>query len=389
MAAWMGKERVSKEIEAIFPDIWEINRWLYENPELPGEEKRAVQRLSAYLKKQGFRVEEGTAGLETAFTAVYKVGEGGPRVGFLAEYDALPEVGHGCGHNIIAASCIGAAVALSRVLKKPAEIVVFGTPDEEYDGGKIYMAEAGVFSGMDAVMQTHILPDGTYVGGSSTPHQALVISFHGKAAHTAFNPTEGINALNALIITFNGLNALQQSLKPGTRIPATITNGGGAPNVVPKFTQMRIHVTTLEPDYLAEVVSKIENCAQAGGTATGAQVEVWKGPLYKKLYTNDTLTRILRKNVEAQGYKTEEPPPARMATDVGNVSWECPTTMCHLSLESPGLPMHSRELADATVSPKGEKMLMAAAKSMAAAALEVITDPLLLQAVRKDYGAGP
>lgn len=380
-----NKIRIYKEAEKIFPEVFELNRWLYENPELPRNEYRAVEKTTDYLKQNGFEIQYKTAGLDTAFTAKYVVGEGGPKIGFLAEYDALPEVGHGCGHNIIASSCVGAAVALSRSIKTPVELIVYGTPDEEYDGGKIIMAEAGVFSDLDAAMQIHVSTDRNEVGVSSTPHQTMVVSFHGKPAHTAANPTEGVNALNAVILTFVALNAILQYLKPGTRIPATITHGGGAPNAVPQFAQMRIHVTTLEPDYLLEVVEKIENCARAGGLATGAKVDIWKGPIYKKLYPNKILTEILEENMRALGRKLQDPPPATAATDVGNVSRECPTIMAHISLDLPGAALHTKEVAAATVGEKGEKALTDSIKAMAGTAVDIITNPKLLAEMKNEF----
>jgi amidohydrolase len=380
------KEEVARKVEELFPEISSLSCWLYENPELPRAEYQAVEKITGYLAEKGFQIESGVAGLETAFVARCKIGEGGPRIGFLAEYDALPEVGHGCGHNFIAASCVGAAAALAQTIRDPAEIIVFGTPDEEYDGGKIIMAEAGVFRGTDAAMQIHVLPGTSYLGGSSTPHQTMVISFHGKPAHTAFNPTEGISALNAVLITFIGLNAMQQYLKPGTRIPATVTDGGGAPNIVPEFAQMRIHVTTLEPDYLTEVVNRIEDCARAGALATGARVDIWKGPVYRKLYCSNELTRTLKRNLEGFGFSFEDPPEASFATDVGNVSWECPTTLGFLSMESPDLPLHTKELAARTVSERGREILENVVKGMAATAVDLITDAGLLARIRQGYG---
>ncbi len=380
-----AKEKLYGKITDIFPQLIELNTWLYENPELSAKEFNSAAKICDYLEDNQFQVERNVADLETAFVAKFKISEGGPKIGFLAEYDALPEVGHGCAHNIIASSCVGAAVALSKSLEEPSEIIVFGTPDEEFDGGKIVMAEAGIFAGIDAAMQVHADSDRSYIGGSSTPHQTMLIDFHGVPAHTAFNPTEGISALNAVLITFMGLNAMQQYLKPGTRIPATITNGGGAPNLVPKFAQIRIHITTLEPDYLDEVVQKIENCARGGALATGAKVEIWKSSPYKKLYSNETLTQIFRKNVEEQNYTLIEPPAANAATDVGNVSWECPTALCFLTLESPGIPLHTEELAAATVEKKGEKMLKNAIMAMASTALEIITDQSILKKIKEDF----
>ncbi len=237
----------------------------------------------------------------------------------------------------------------------------------------------------DFSRQIHASTDRNEAGGSSTPHQTMVISFHGKPAHTAANPSEGVNALNAVIITFVGLNAMQQYLKPGTRMPATVTHGGGAPNAVPHFAQMRIHVTTLEPDYLLEVVEKIENCAKAGGLATGARVDIWKGPIYKKLYPNKILTEALEENMRALGRKLQDPQPATAATDVGNVSWECPTTMAYISLNLPGIALHTKEVAEATVGEKGEKALMDSIKAMAGTVIDIITNPKLLAEMKNEF----
>ncbi|MBA1336925.1 MAG: N-acyl-L-amino acid amidohydrolase [Firmicutes bacterium] len=379
------RQRVKDEVMRVLPEVQDLSSWLYNNPEVPMHEYKAVERITKYLEKEGFEVETGIAGLETAFIARYRIGGGGPRIGFLAEYDALPEVGHGCGHNIIAASCVGAAATLARVLEVPAEIIVFGTPDEEYDGGKIIMAEAGVFSGLDIAMQIHPNPSGNYISTYSTPHRTMVISFKGKAAHTAANPTEGVNALNAVLVTFAGLNALQQYLKPGSRMPATITHGGGAPNAVPEFAQMRVHLTTLEPDYLLELVEKVENCAKAGGLATGAEVDIRKGPIYKRLYSNRGLSRIMEQKMQDLGLKFDGYKDSNAATDVGNVSWECPTVLGFLSLEVPEHPLHSKDFALATISEKGQKALMNAIVIMAETALEVICNADALKECKDEF----
>jgi amidohydrolase len=372
MSITPDKQKLFKQIDNDFLEFSDLSRWLYENPELPRQEYSSVERITGYLKEKGFTVETGIAGLDTAFVARYSIAGGGPKVGFLAEYDALPGVGHGCGHNIIAASCIGAAVALSRAVVQPAELIVFGTPDEEYDGGKIIMAEAGVFAGLDAALQIHPNPSESYIADYSTPHQTMVISFKGRAAHTASNPTEGVNALNAVLVTFAGLNAMQQYLKPGSRIPATITDGGGAPNAVPEFAQMRVHVTAREPDYLEEVVAKVENCAKAGALATGAEVDIWKGPAYKKLCADLQLSNIMEKSMRSLGIEFSGVKGMNAATDVGNVSWECPTALGFLSLDVPGIPLHTKEFARATVEPNGQKALKNAIRIMAETALEVI-----------------
>lgn len=381
----LKKEVYEKYVE-IFPDIWGLNQWLYHNPELPRQEHEAVKKLGAFLETHGFTVHYNAAGLNTGFMARFVSGEGGPKIGFLAEYDALPEVGHGCGHNLIAASCLGAAVALAKTLQKPAEIIVMGTPDEEYDGGKIEMAEQDLFSELDLALQLHPSIDTTFAGGSSVPHQTMVISYKGSSAHTAVNPSEGVNALNGVLIAFAGLYSMQQYLKPGTRIPATITHGGGAPNAVPQFAQFRIHITTEDPDYLKEVSGKVENCANAGGLATGAEVNIWKGSPYKKLNSNPVLTKVLAETLEQNGYQLSESPENMAATDVGNVSWECPSTMAYVSL---GLEedavMHSKEFAAATISEKGEAFLNNAVKVMSELTLKAIYEPALLKKAKEAF----
>lgn len=380
-----NKRRLFSIIDQLQDELEGLSHWLYENPELPKEEFQAVERLTHYLQGKGFLIEKGVGGLETAFIATYRTGEGGPQIGFLAEYDGLPKVGHGCGHNIIGSSCVGAAVALSRFLQRPAELKVMGTPDEEYDGGKAVMAAAHLFSDLDMAIQIHPTSQENSVGGSSTPHQTMVMSFHGQSAHTAGNPTQGINALNGVLITFAGLHAMQQYLRPGARIPATITDGGGAPNAVPDFAQMRVHVTAAEADYLLEVVEAVENCARAGALATGARLDIWKGPIYRALYSNPTLTQLLGDHLTGLGYQLLPPPPATSATDVGNVSWECPTTYAHLSLDIPGTPAHSREFAVATIRETGRRVLMDSVKSMAATALDVIEKPEVLKKMKEEY----
>jgi len=379
------KEGLIKEVDNLAGEILEISKRLFLEPELPKEEYKSAELVCAFLQEKGFQIERGIAGLSTAFAAKYKRKSGGPKIAFLAEYDALPKVGHGCGHNLIAASCAGAAAALARKLDGPAEIIVYGTPDEEYEGGKIIMAEAGVFRGLDAAMQVHANSGENVVGRSSTPHQTMVVSYHGKSAHTAVNASTGVNALNAVLIAFAGLHALQQSVRPGTRFPATITDGGGAPNAMPEFAQFRVHTTTLEPDYLTEIIERIKNCARAGALATGAREEIMCGPIYKKLIANSVLTQVMSKNMESLGRQTIEPPPASSATDVGNVSWECPTTMAWISLDIPDIPLHSREFAEATVKKTGQKATLDAAKLMALTAWDVLKNKELYKQMQDEF----
>lgn len=374
------------------PSLLELARELYDDPETPAEEHRSAARVAALLRSRDFSVETAVAGLPTAFIARRDGARPGPAVTFLCEYDALPGVGHGCGHNLIAASTAGAAVALAELLEAeglPGTVMVHGTPDEEYDGGKILMADAGLFDGVDAAMQIHPSNGGNFLGGSSTPHQTMVITFRGRAAHTAWEPERGINALSATLITFVGLNALQPHLRPGTRIPATITDGGGAPNAVPERSAFRIHITTLDWDYLGEVSEKVRNCARAGALASGAGLEIQQGPPYMPTYSSGPLTEALGLSLGALGMEMEPRPPAQAATDVGNVSHRCPTVWCSMSLTGPETAMHSREFAAATVADGAWNWIERAASAMALTGLRVMTDPELREAMWSEFHATP
>jgi amidohydrolase len=373
-------------------ELLTLVRELYDDPETPAQEYRSAARVAALLAGHGFTVETASAGLATAFVARRNGSGPGPAVSFLCEYDALPGVGHGCGHNLIAASTAGAAVALAEVLAQeglPGTVLVHGTPDEEYDGGKILMAEAGLFDGVDAALQIHPSNGGNFIGGSSTPHQTMVFTFQGRAAHTAWEPERGINALSATLITFVGLNALQPHLRPGTRIPATITDGGGAPNAVPERSAFRIHITTLDWDYLAEVSEKVRNCARAGALASGAGLEIQQGPPYMPTYSNGPLTEALGVSLRQLGMEMQPRPPAQAATDVGNVSHRCPTVWCSMSLTGPEAAMHSREFASATVAEGAWSWIRTAAAAMALTGLRVMTDGSLREAMWAEFGRTP
>ncbi|MDP2872461.1 MAG: M20 family metallopeptidase [Bacillota bacterium] len=387
------RARIVEQITALRPELAALVRELHDDPEPPAAEHRSAARVAALLAAHSFSVETGVADLPTAFVARRHGGRRpGPTVTFLCEYDALPGVGHGCGHNLIAASTTGAAIALAKVLDLaglPGTVLVHGTPDEEYDGGKILMAEAGLFDGIDAAMQIHPSNGGNFLGGSSTPHQTMVVTFRGRAAHTAWEPERGINALSATLITFVGLNALQPHLRAGTRIPATITDGGGAPNAVPERSAFRIHITTLDWDYLAEVSERVRNCARAGALASGAGLEIQQGPPYMPTCSNGPLTAALGESLGALGVDMEPRPPAQAATDVGNVSHRCPTVWCSMRLTGPEAAMHSREFAAATVTDGAWPWLEPASAAMALTGLRVLADPALRGAMWAEFRGTP
>lgn len=377
------RQLVLEEIDARRESIVAISHDIHSHPELGFEEFQAARWLTGELERQGFRVERGVAGMETAFVATAVFGQGGPAVGFIAEYDALPEIGHACGHNIIGTSALAAGVGLAKALARAgqsgqpvaATVKVFGTPYEEGGGGKIIMLDAGCFDGVQAVLSMHPGARNS-VGGGSTAVTPLTFKFKGKSAHAAASPHEGINALDAAILTFNGINALRQHVTSDTRIHGIITHGGVAPNIVPEYAEAEFLVRSPSSEYLVVVRDKVKRCAQAGADAAGAQLTIEEGLTYKDKRMNRPLELALKAELESLGLSVHDAHGTSMpaSTDLGNISQAMPTAACNIAIADPGVPGHSREMAVAARSPRGDEAIFYSAKGMALTALRFITD---------------
>ncbi len=284
---------VTQAIDSARDALFDISLDIHAHPELGHEERRASKLLTDFLEQRGFEVEIGVAGVETAFSATVRgAGSGGRKVAILAEYDALPDVGHGCGHNLIALTAIGAGIGAQAALTDlPGTVVVMGTPAEETAGAKIDMLEAGMFEDVDVVLSSHpsshrtLMRDDVPIGESLS--LALVgyrYTYHGKSAHAASTPHLGINALNAVIQLFTGIDALRQHLRDDARVHGIITDGGTAPNVVPEYAATNFLLRANDRDYLQEVVEKVQDVAEGAAAATGAKLEILSGdPLYENV----------------------------------------------------------------------------------------------------------
>ena len=273
------KQRVQHDINSLSDDLKALSRRLYEHPETCFKEQQACAWLSEYLERHGYAVERGVGGVETAFYAHIPGRTAAPKVAILAEYDALPKIGHGCGHNLIAAASVGAAVALRRQIEAIAgSVVVMGTPAEEGGGGEILLLNAGVFDGVDAAMMFH--PSSTtVVGGDALGRIKCTVEFFGKAAHASGCPEEGINALDAMIAFFSGIGLLRQQLRSEARVHGIITHGGDAPNIIPDYVSAELYVRALDLDYLESVFAKVRECAAGVATMTGAELKITTDPL--------------------------------------------------------------------------------------------------------------
>ena len=382
------KARIGKQVEYHRHELIELSLRIHANPELGFREEKASTWLTGYLEKNGFQIEKGVGGLPTAFKAVY--GSGGPVIALLAEYDALPELGHACGHNIIATSAVGAGVVGKCVVDSHGgTVAVIGTPAEELFGGKVMMVKAGVFEEVDAAMIVH-----PGVRNMATIEAlacvSLDIEFFGRAAHAAAHPEQGVNALEAMILAFNGLNSLRQHIKDKARIHGIITHGGEAANIVPAYSAAKLLVRALDNAYLDELKEKVLNCFAGASLATGARLDhKWGEAAYSPMKNNLSLAQLFSQNLEFLGRKIV---PFEMhfgfgSTDMGNVSQVVPSIHPTVAIAPPGVSLHSVDFALAAASEAGHEGLLDAAKALAMTVADLLGEPEALAKVKEDFAA--
>ncbi|WP_342527773.1 M20 family metallopeptidase [Chryseomicrobium sp. FSL W7-1435] len=381
------KQHLQRHLEEIQQDLWSMSDHLYHNPELGDQEFESMALLTDFLARHDFQVEKGIVDRPTAFKATYDSGLPGPTIAFLAEYDALPGIGHGCGHNMIGTMGVGAGVLLSKVVADTGgKIYVLGTPAEETNGAKVDMAEQGVFDDIDAAMMLHPA-DESYESGDSLAMDAIQFDFTGRPSHAAASPEKGINALDGVLQLFNGINALRQHVQSDVRIHGIITEGGKAANVVPEFASAQFYIRASERDYLNEVVEKVKAIAQGAAQMTGATLEMHNYELsYDDMRTNRILSERFTQNLLEAGAETVHPAKDSYGSlDMGNVSHVCPSIHPYIGLDSPGLVFHTKELADLTITENSHQVLSTGALSMAMTGFDLLADGELLNAVKEEF----
>ena len=368
------KTRIYNEGQLIKERLAEISDYIYNNPELGNEEYKAVEALTIFLKEHNFQVECPIPDMDTAFKATFDSGKPGMTIGYLCEYDALPKIGHGCGHNMIGVMSSGAAVALSKVLDEiGGKIIVYGTPAEETNGGKVILAEAGVFDELDAAMIVH--PDGeTRASGSSSALYPIRFIYKGKTAHAASCPEKGINALNSVIQLFNGIDALRQHVTPDVKMHGIITKGGVAANIVPDEAVADFYFRASTKERVTEVIEKVKKIAEGAALMTGATLEMERYELpYDDLKTNEKLSEMFNENLRALGITDINPGKATGgSSDIGNVSHVAPTIHPYIGITDCPMVGHSVEMAKATTTNKAHDRLLIAALAMAYTGYDVI-----------------
>ena len=382
------KATVIREIDARYQQLGELSRKIHDNPEVAFKEKKAAAWLAGYLEESGFSVERGICGLPTAFRGKY--GKGEPVIAILAEYDALPKLGHACGHNLIATSAVAAGVA-SRlsVDELGGSVLVIGTPAEELYGGKVIMAARGAFDNMDMAMIVH--PGGGNRAIMSTlACQTLDVEFIGRAAHAAAQPEEGINALEAMIQSYNAINSLRQHIRDKARIHGIITDGGEAANIVPAHTAAHFIVRAEYDSYLDELKEKVINCFESAAKATGAELKYRWGERYAAMLNNVTMARLFRKNMQSLGRRIPLGDTTLWggSTDVGNVSQLVPTIQPLVAVSSKQVWIHTPQFARAAASEDGLRRLLDAARAMAMTVIDLLASPETVARVQAEFRSG-
>jgi amidohydrolase len=383
------KASVIEEIDARYQQLGELSRNIHSNPEVAFQEFKAAAWLAEYLEDSGFSVERGICELPTAFRGSYGAGE--PVIAILAEYDALPKLGHACGHNLIATSAVGAGVAAKRAVDTfGGSVMVIGTPGEELYGGKAIMAERGAFDDVDMAMIVHP-GGGNRVVMNTLACQTLDVEFFGRAAHAAAKPEVGINALEAMIQSYNAINSLRQHIREKARIHGIITDGGEAANIVPAHTAASFIVRAEDDRYLDELKERVINCFAGAARATGAELKCrWAEVRYAAMLNNVTMARLFRSNMKSLGrnIRLGDATLWSGSTDVGNVSQLVPAIQPLVAIAPDDVLIHSPRFAEAATSEDGLRCMLDAAKAMAMTVVDVLADPETFARIQEEFRSG-
>lgn len=380
------KSRVTEVVENTREEITALCEYIYDNPELGFKEYKASAALKTFLEKHGFQVEMGVADLETAFRAEKKGKKEGPTVGFLCEYDALPN-GHSCGHNIIASSAVMAAVGLAEAMEEyDGNIVVLGTPSEEGSGGgKELLYRAGVMDDIDCAMMFH---PGTWtvINDILLAIAAYSFTFHGRPAHAGAYPEKGISAVEAVVQMFNNVNGMRVTMKGDVKVHGIIKQGGAATNVIPDLTEAQFGIRAYTAEELQELVERVKNCARGAALSTGCTVDIQEiGVTYMNLINSEVLLQLVEKNLTDMGERIDirDAEKGLGSSDVGNISQRIPTFQVMISVDSPAVP-HTEAFAEACKGKRGADIAIRAAKALAMTGMDLFNNPDLVNKAKEE-----
>ncbi|XP_077522855.1 xaa-Arg dipeptidase-like isoform X2 [Amblyomma americanum] len=384
---------VNGVIEGKSVDFWTLSRFIWEHPELALNEVEAHAKLTEFLEQREFRVQRKYL-LSTAFRAEFDApgGTDGPTIAFLCEYDALPEIGHACGHNLIAELAVASAVAVRDAMKQShdlrGKVVVLGTPGEENCGGKQMLIDKGAFKDIDIALMSHPFPYEALRTGF-TARQQVTVRFRGRSAHAAESAYKGVNALDAAVASYVNVSLLRQQIKPTCRVHGVILRGGMYPNLIPESSELSYHIRGADLAELDDLVMRVEGCFRAAALATGCSMSLEWGIRYKNLVHNVALTRVYRKHGLSLGAEFLDADmsnvvPTGAATDAGNVS-HCLPTLHSVYAVGTGVRNHTRGFAELAGAIDAQGPTRRTAKALALTAIELLSDPALVQQIKAEF----
>ena len=383
-------ESIKQRIDEVSEELISASHAIHANPELAFKEFFACETLTNALEHHDIKTEKAVYSLETSFEAKLNTDGEGPTVAILAEYDALPGIGHACGHNIIATSALGAALGLHAVAQElQGSVRLIGTPAEEKGGGKELMARNGAFEGIDAAMMIH--PAGTNLASMPCICVAEVeVIYHGKSSHASAMPHKGINALDGLLLAYQAISNLRQHIRSTERIHGIITEGGSAPNIVPDRSAGQFYVRAADDKELAQLKPRVQSCFEAGAKGSGCEVEVnWANVDYLDLNTNWPLAELFQEHAESLGREfipyEEAVKFGAGSTDMGNVSHRLPSIHPMLAVAPPNVVIHNPEFAKWAASEKGDAAVIDGAKALALTAADFLLSTELQDRAKTAY----
>ncbi|MFA9422517.1 MAG: M20 family metallopeptidase [Sedimentibacter sp.] len=376
--------KIEQVVDSLKDKILELSQFIYNNPEVGLKEFSCSKKMVEMLENEGFEVEYNFSEMPTAFVGRKKKGNG-PKIAFMAEYDALPEIGHACGHHLIASMSFGAAVALAKSLETyNGEIIIVGSPAEELGEGKPFLIEKGVFDHVDVAMMIHpysktvLEMDILAIGG-------IDFHFYGKATHAAAQPEMGVNALDAVVLLFNNINALRQQLRSDARVHGIIIEAGSVANSIPDKSKVRLEMRAKDQKYFLELIEKVKRCAEAAALATGCRLE-WNHfePNCDSLTTNQNVLNIFSNHVEEFDIKVETTLEMG-STDMGNVSQIVPSIHPWLKMIEGTAGLHTKEFLQQSALEFASDRTIQGAKLLALTGLDILKNPEKLIDIKKEF----
>ena len=382
------KKIINEKIEEISHELIEMSDYIFDNPEIGLEEYKSSEIIIGKLEENGFKVERGIAGMETAFRAIYENGFDGPSIGLLCEYDAIEGMGHACGHHMQGPTIIGAAIGVKEVLKEENyKIIIYGTPAEETIGGKIEMVKEGFFRDIDVALMMHASPT-TTTDVKSLAMSNFKVTFHGTSAHAALAPERGRSALDGLLLLFQGIEFMREHIKEDTRMHYTITNAGGPANVVPKVAEARFSLRSYDRVYLNSVIERFKKVVQGAALMTETTSEVEEVKSLDNKIPVIKLNDILIENAKIIDAPRITPPREKTgSTDFGNVMYQVPGSCIRIAFVPEGTSSHSEEYLKSGKKKEAHNAVIMAAKILANSSYDLISNDNLLKEIKEEFKA--